>query len=132
MAERNTRKGFFARLWDAITQSPGETAPPRTRSVPESPRQSPRQTEYRVQQEYRPTSSGDNERLANKLIRVFERNMDPRYRGRLDENRVRDNVEKMTPEQKANLLPMSDDHILYEMAMGNITDDDGNNLLWYH
>lgn len=58
--------------------------------------------------------------------------MDPRYRGRLDENRVRDNVEKMTPEQKANLLPMSDDHILYEMAMGNITDDDGNNLLWYH
>jgi hypothetical protein len=134
MAERNRRKGFLSRLWDAITAQPEKRAPERIQ--PEAPRAPERRTEYIT--EYRPTSSDNNERLANKLIRQYERIASPRQhgpnRGRIEinHNAVRQNVERMTPEQRALLLPMSDDHLMYEMMMGNITDDEGTNLLWYH
>lgn len=139
MAERNRRKGFLSRLWDAITTQPEKRAP--ERKQPEAPRAQERQTQYPTEYrptEYRPTSSDNNERLANKLIRQYERIATPRQhgpnRGRIEinQNAVRQNVERMTPEQRAQLLPMSDDHLMYEMMMGNITDDEGTNLLWYH
>lgn len=131
MAKRNSRRGFLSRIWDAITARPVQSAPKQrpTREV-----QQP--AEYRFNEprirEYIPTTSTDNEQLANKLIRQFESFHNPKYGGRVDHNRVRQNVEKMSPEVKRYALALSDDTLQYEAMMGNITDDDGNNLFWYH
>lgn len=82
--------------------------------------------------EYRSDLSPSDEQIANKLIRQYERNMNPRYRGRIDRNRIRANVAKMSPEVKQIAIAISDDHLMYEAMMGDHTDDDGNNLFWYH
>lgn len=132
MAKRNNRRGFLSRIWDAITATPVQSQPkPRSgREVKSEP------AEYRFNAppttQYVPTSSAQNEQLANKLIRQYQRIGNPKYRGRVDENTVRKNVEKMTPEIRQYALAMSDDTLQYEAMMGNITDDDGNNLFWYH
>lgn len=127
MAKRNNRKGFLSRIWDALTVQP---APPIQRPTREV--QQPAFRQAPINTEYTPTSSAQNEQIANKLIRQYERIGNPKYRGRVDHNTVRKNVEKMTPEVRRMAISMSDDHLQYEAMMGNITDDDGNNLFWYH
>lgn len=129
MAKRNNRKGFLSRIWDALTVSaePSKPQPRQSREV-----QQPVFRQAPINSDYVPTSSAQNEQLANKLIRQYERIGNPKYRGRVDHNTVRKNVEKMSPEVRRMAIAMSDDHLQYEAMMGNITDDDGNNLFWYH
>lgn len=128
MAKRNNRKGFLSRIWDALTVTT-EPSKPQNRQNREVQQPVSRPAPIR---EYSPTSSTSNEQLANKLIRQYERIGNPKYRGRVDHNTVRKNVEKMSPEIRRYALAMSDDTLQYEAMMGNITDDDGNNLFWYH
>lgn len=130
MAKRNNRKGFLSRIWDALTVQKVESPPPIQRPTREV--QQPTFRQAPIRSEYTPTSSTQNEQLANKLIRQYERIGNPKYRGRVDHNTVRKNVEKMSPDVKRMAIAMSDDHLQYEAMMGNITDDDGNNLFWYH
>lgn len=131
MAKRNSRRGFLSRIWDAITATRVQSEPQRQQK---SSREAAPGNRYSspVRSEYVPTTSTQNEQLANKLIRQYERIGNPRYRGRVDHNTVRKNVEKMSPEVRRYAIAMSDDTLQYEAMMGNITDDDGNNLFWYH
>lgn len=123
------RKGFFSRLWDAlrggekpqdILPEPGESGgnrPPPPRE-PEAPYVS---------------ESDENERIANRLIRIFTLNQLPRYRRRgIRENTVRRNVDRM-PDHVKDIARRADaDELMMYARYPEYTDDEGNNYFWYH
>lgn len=123
------RRSFFSRLWEAITggEKPQEIIPELSRETAPPP-PPPREPEAPYVSE-----SDNNERLANRLIRIFTRNQSARYRRRgINENRIRRNVDRMPQHVKDIAQRAEVDELLMYARYAEYTDDDGNNYFWYH
>lgn len=130
------RRPFLSKLWEAITGGSEEENRALAEAVlsgttpilPENPPPPPREPEPP-----HVSDSDDNERIANRLIRIYDRNQSPRYRRYgVNTNRIRRNVDRMPDDVKDIARRASADELIMYSRYPEHTDDDGNNFFWYH